>query len=118
MKSYRTFDAWAETQPPRHQLAIGQLRSLVADVAPNLVETSKWGNACWLKKDLPLLFLHAEDDHLQFGFFAGALLNDPDALLRGKGKYVRHIRVETAADIQTDAFSSMIRRAVRAPAYR
>ena len=118
MKTYPTFDAWAAAQSRRHRPSVESLRKLVAEVAPKLIESSKWGNGCWLKGDLPLLFVHAEADHLQFGFFAGALLRDPDGLLRGKGKYVRHIRIEKLADIDEQAFSTMVRRAVRAPAYR
>ncbi len=118
METYESFDGWLESQSVSHRRMASQLRQLVSVAAPKLVETSKWGNGCWLKGKLPLLYLHAEVDHLQFGFFAGALLRDRERLLRGKGKYVRHIRVETPADVDEAVFATMIRRAVRAPAYK
>jgi hypothetical protein len=118
MKKYASFDDWLVDQPPQHGRLIARLRRLMTSVAPHLVEITKWGNGCYTKDGLPILFLHAEPDHLQLGFFAGANLNDPEGLLRGKGRYVRRIRIETSRDIDEAAFSSLIRRAVGAPAYR
>lgn len=118
MKKFDSFDDWAQAQSPEHRKVISKLRKLTANVAPGLVETSKWGNGCWVKGELPILFLHAEKSHLQFGFFAGAKLSDPQNLLKGTGKFVRHIRIQSPNDVDEKALSTMIRKAVRAPAYR
>ena len=69
MKTYETFDKWAKAQAPKNRKLVERLRGLTNRVAPKLIETSKWGNGCWLKAELPLVFLRAERDHLQFGFF-------------------------------------------------
>lgn len=118
MKTYETFASWYADQSAGHKRIINKLRRLVKDVAPNLVEGSKWTNGVWLKNDLPIIYIHTEADHLQFGFFAGATFTDPKKLLRGKGKFVRHIRVERLADVDEAAFATMIRKAVRAPSYK
>lgn len=118
MKCYDTFEAWYKDQPTVQKRIITKLRKLVADTAPNLTESSKWTNGVWLKGDLPIIYCHTESDHIQFGFFAGASLSDPRSILRGKGKQVRHIRVEKASDIDEKAFATMIRKAVRAPSYK
>ncbi len=118
MKTYDSFNAWYRDQSSSQKQIITKLRKLVAETAPSLTETSKWTNGVWLKGDLPLLFIHTEPDHVQFGFFAGALLTDPKKILRGKGKFVRHIRVESSKDIDAPAFVTMIRKAVKAPSYR
>jgi len=117
MKTYDSFGSWYRDQSLKHKRIISRLRKLVCEVAPRLVETSKWTNGVWLKGDLPIIYIHTEKDHVQLGFFAGATLNDPKKLLRGKGKQVRHIRVEGIGDIDATAFATMIRRAVRAPSY-
>jgi hypothetical protein len=44
-------------------------------------------------------FLHAKTDHLQFGFFGGSGLSDPEGLLKADGKYIRHIKVYAMDDI-------------------
>ena len=112
------FEAWLKDRNPSHKRLINKLRKLVAKASPKLIESSKWTNGVWLKEDLPIIFIYTKDDHIQFGFFAGGMLNDPDGLLRGNGKFVRHIRVESSQDIEEDKFATMIRRAVRAPSYK
>ncbi len=118
MKTHDSFESWFKDQTPKQKLIIAKLRTLVSKVAPKLTEDSKWSNGVWLKHDLPIIFIHTKPDHIQFGFFAGASLTDPRGLLRGKGKYVRHIRVESMEDIDEAAFATLIRKAVRAPSYK
>ena len=118
MKTYDTFAGWFEDQTPQHRKIITKLRKLVDTVAPGLVKGSRWTNGVWLKGDLPIIYIHTEPDHVQLGFFAGVSLTDPKKLLRGKGKQVRHIRVERIEDIDEAAFATMIRKAVRAPSYK
>lgn len=118
MNSYESFESWYQDQPSDQIHIIDKLRSLVSDVSPNLVETSKWGNAAWLKKDLPIIYIHTKADHMQFGFFAGANLPDPENLLQGNGKYVRHIRINSISDINKNKFSSLIQSAIDAPPYK
>jgi hypothetical protein len=113
MKAYATFDAWRAGQSPAHRRLIGTLRRLVADAAPALEESVKWGNGCWLKGKSPIVYLHAETDHLHFGFFHGATLDDPRGLLHGKGKYVRHVKVHRPADIDAAALRAFVRQASR-----
>ncbi|WP_203336741.1 DUF1801 domain-containing protein [Nocardioides limicola] len=112
MPRYDTFDAYAAAQPAHARPLIDRLRVLVAEVAPELTESVKWGNGCWLDVDRPVAYVHTEADHVQFGFFGGAHLDDPDGLLAGKGKHVRHVRVDTAADAERDSVAALLRRAV------
>lgn len=118
MKTYDSFGDWYKDQSTAHKKIIARLRKLVSEVAPQLVESSKWTNGVWLKGDLPIIYVHTEPDHVQFGFFAGASFTDPKKLLRGRGRQVRHIRVEKIEDIKEAAFATMTRKAVRAPSYR
>lgn len=118
MKTYDSFDAWYKDRSLSQKRIITKLRKLVAKVAPSLVESSKWTNGVWLKGDLPIIYCHTSTDHIQLGFFAGAKINDPNKLLRGSGKSVRHLRIEKATDIDEKAFTTMIRKAVKAPSYK
>ena len=93
MKKIKTFAAWAADQHAWQKKIISALRKLVKKTAPTLNESVKWGNGVWLGEEWPVAFLHAKDDHLQFGFFGGSGLSDPKKLLKGSGKYIKHIRV-------------------------
>ena len=118
MKTYDSFESWLKDQTPEHKKIIRKLRGVVGKVAPNLIEHSKWANGVWLKRDLPIIYIHTEPDHVQLGFFAGASLTDPKNLLRGNGKHVRHIRLDGIEDVDETAFATLIRKAVRAPSYK
>lgn len=118
MKTYDSFESWYKDQSSKQKRIIAKLRTLIRKVAPNLTETSKWTNGVWLKGELPVIYVDTETDHVQLGFFAGAMFTDPKNLLREKGKQVRHIRVESTKDIDETAFATMIRKAVRAPSYK
>ena len=99
MKTYATFDEYLADQVPRNQNIIRVLRKFVKRVAPQLQEFVKWGNGCWIKGKAPIAYVYSADDHVQFGFFRGSALRDPNGLLNGKGKFVRHIKVVKRADI-------------------
>lgn len=113
MKSYASFDLWAADQTAKHRRFIKSLQALVEGSAPRLTEAVKWGNGCFIGKKQPVIYLHAEDDHLQFGFFNGAALSDPENRLQGSGRFVRHIKIRKPRDIDESYFSKLIRDAVR-----
>jgi hypothetical protein len=48
---------------------------------------------------------------VQFGFFYGSSLKDPKGLLEGKGRYVRHIKVHDASEIDRRAFAALLKEA-------
>src|SRR6187401_1274853 len=99
MKAYESFDAFAADQKRPQQAVIRALRRFVKRVRPELVESVKWGNGCWLDGTKPVAFAYAAPGHVQFGFFGGASLKDPQGLLQGSGRYVRHLKVHTASRI-------------------
>jgi hypothetical protein len=51
-------------------------------------------------------------DHVDFGFFRGAELNDPKGLLEGTGKGLRHIKVFSPADIKEKEFTALLKQAL------
>ena len=85
MKSYASFDAYLEDQPSKNRAIIRALRRFVARAEPRLTEAVKWGNGCWVGPNGPVAYVYSGKDHVQFGFFRGAMLEDPKGLLEGKG---------------------------------
>ena len=113
MKAYATFDLWFADQSPGNQRILRALRAFVRRVAPKLEESVKWGNGCWVKGASPVAYAYSDEDHVQFGFFRGATLTDPDGLLQGKGQYVRHVKVRRPEDIDERALAALLRQAIR-----
>ena len=113
MKAYASFEEYLAGQTPRNRDVIRALRTFVKRVAPQLQESVKWGNGCWLQGNAPVAYVYSAPDYVQFGFFRGATLKDPKRLLIGKGQYVRHIKVRVPAEIDERAFGALLRQAVR-----
>ena len=113
MKRYATFDEYFADQAPKNRSIIRALRNFVEREAPKLQESVKWGNGCWLKGKAPVAYVYSAPDHVQFGFFGGSRLKDPKGLLRGEGKYVRHIRLLKPSDIDPSALRALIKQVVR-----
>jgi hypothetical protein len=113
MKAYASFDLYLADQPTKNRAVIRALRAFVKKTAPELEESVKWGNGCWVKGKAPVAYVYSDEDHVQFGFFHGASLEDPRRLLEGKGQYVRHTKVRKASDIDAKAFGALLRQAAK-----
>jgi hypothetical protein len=111
MQAYLSFDEYLDNQSPRNRTIIRELRKFVKHVAPNLRETVKWGNGCWVNGKEPVAYVYSARSYVQFGFFGGSTLKDPQGLLEGDGKYVRHIKVSSASGIDKRAFAMLLRQA-------
>jgi hypothetical protein len=111
MKAYETFDLYQADQSAKNQAIIRALRKFVKRAAPALEESVKWGNGCWVKGKAPVAYVYSAPDHVQFGFFAGARLKDPKGLLRGEGKFVRHIRLHKPSEVNERSFRALLKQA-------
>ena len=82
------------------------LRDVVLDEAPQAIESLSMGYALaigfsFTGKPLKDGFCHivAYSSHVNLGFNRGALLPDPDSILEGSGKSIRHIRIRSHDDL-------------------
>jgi len=56
----------------------------------------------------PLCFYMVAKDHVIFGFVRGAMLRDPGKLLEGTGKYLRHVKLRSLADVRRPGVLSLL----------
>src|SRR5688500_11283790 len=108
MKAYSSFDDYLIDQSEKNQAIIRALRSFVKRVEPGLIEAVKWGNGCWVGSNGPVAYVYSASEYVQFGFFNGSSLRDPNRLLEGNGKYVRHTKVRDLSDIDEGAFAALL----------
>jgi hypothetical protein len=101
-------DAWLATQsgdlrPLAQQWFVrmrqcgGDVRELMHDGCPT---------AC--VDDAAFGYVNAFKDHVNVGFFFGALLKDPAHLLEGTGKRGRHVKLWPARDVDAAALARLI----------
>lgn len=99
MKAYADLDEYVAAQTPKNRATIRGLRNFVRRPEPKLSEAVEWRFGCWIGAKGPVAYENSDTQYVQFGFSCGSSLEDPRALLEGKGKYVRHIRVRSRAAI-------------------
>jgi len=59
-------------------------------------------------KQAAFAYVNAFTNHVNVGFFRGAEIDDPDGLLEGKGKYMRHVKITPECNINTAALKALI----------
>jgi hypothetical protein len=58
--------------------------------------------------DAPFGYVNVFASHVNVGFFQGAALPDPDRLLQGTGKFMRHVKLRPGAPTDAAALTRLI----------
>jgi hypothetical protein len=58
--------------------------------------------------DAPFGYVDVFTSHVNVGFFHGAALRDPDHLLEGSGRFMRHVKLRSGESANAAALSSLI----------
>ena len=113
MKHYPSYADWKADQSTRNQSLIIKLQEIIESAEPQLVAGVKWGQGVWFDGQAAKVFIHAEEDHVQLGFYNGSSLSDPHGLLSGNGKFVRFVRIFDTSDIDKNGLTSLIHETCR-----
>ena len=62
-------------------------------------------------EDAPFAYVNSFKNHVNVGFFYGAMLDDPAGLLQGNGKRMRHVKLTPASEPDDRALRELIRAA-------
>ncbi len=93
-----------ETREPQRSI-MNQVRELIAEVVPNVAEQYKWSRPVYrVEKDFT--YMQSNKSHVSLGFYDFEKLSDPDTLLEGSGKTMRHIKLKKTKDIDPDLLKS------------
>ena len=100
-------DVLVQELPKARRALVRRLRQLVLDAAPELTEKIKWGNPTYVgRSNVCCLMIYR--DHVNLGFFKGTSVADPEKLLEGTGKGLRHVKIYEEADIHDGPLKSLI----------
>jgi len=58
--------------------------------------------------DIAFAYVNAFNAHVNVGFFRGAEIADPEGLLEGTGKFMRHVKLGPARDVDAGALMTLI----------
>lgn len=84
-------------------------RDLVKRVFPDLKERVMYGGIMFSLHDTDFGGVFPYAQHVSFEFSNGYLLKDQNNLLEGNGKYRRHLKLRSVADIQEKHLEYFIR---------
>ena len=56
-------------------------------------------------------YVNAFKDHVNVGFFRGAEIADPESLVEGTGKFMRHVKLRPERDVDPTALTNLIKTA-------
>jgi hypothetical protein len=102
-----------QPQDPELQAIVRGLRELVQEVVPEVTETvNPWGIPTFELKG-PLCHVMTATKHISFGFQRGTSLDDPNGLLEGTGKNMRHVKLRNVKDLHREGLRELIENAVR-----
>jgi hypothetical protein len=89
------------------------LRELVKQSAPELIEEPKrgWGNISYKKNGL-VCAITPQKAYATLYFYKGTRLTDPQGVLEGSGKALRHVKIRKQDNIHDEQIAAWIREAV------
>ena len=108
VKHDRTIDVWLRTQ--RHDVRpfvetwFARMRACGDDVRELMHDGCP--TACL--GDAAFGYVNAYTDHVNVGFFFGALLKDPARLLEGTGKRGRHVKLRLGRGVDATALAKFV----------
>ncbi|HEY7588681.1 MAG TPA: DUF1801 domain-containing protein [Thermoplasmata archaeon] len=105
-------DAYVQALPKEQRPIVEALRDFILSGAPHLEEKVKWGNPTYIGKT-NVCWILAYRDHVDFGFFRGAVLPDPQGVLEGTGKGLRHVKIYTIEDVKRKPLKPLMTAALR-----
>lgn len=107
-------DGWFEALDESIAPLAAALRSLILETVPDATETIKWGTPNY-ERNGPICSIRSGKGFLalQFGRI-GTTLEDPESLLEGTGKAMRHVKIRTEADLKKPTFTSWVEQAAKA----
>ena len=85
-----------------------RIRSLFLEACPGLTEAVKYGGVVFLKQKELVGGIFVYREHVSVEFSQGSSFPDPDAVLEGKGKYRRHIKLRGLEEIEAKHVADFI----------
>jgi hypothetical protein len=112
--THGTFDEALSGSSSQVEAIARQLRASIIEIYPDVVEVP-WPNQKIIgygvgpkKMSEHFCYIAAQREYVNLGFYYGAVLPDPEGLLEGTGKNLRHIKVREVVEVAQPAIRKMI----------
>lgn len=105
------FNEWLVEQPEENRQLIADIRDVIIASGHNFMEGIKWGTpGYWLPEvsRRNIVYIAPHNNYVRLGFFNGATMPDPNNLLEGTGKKLRHIKIYQIDDETRNALTQYV----------
>ena len=92
-------------------ILVRDLRDKILKLDSDLDEVIKWNNIIYEKNGLVYAIV-VHKDHVNLEFANGIELLDPDGMLEGTGKKIRHVKIRNSEEIESKKLTNLIREAL------
>jgi len=113
VKKAKKKNPYVKDDNPALQKVVRGLRALVKTAVPGTkLSVNSWGIPTFEEKD-PFCFYMVGKNHVTFGFHYGTSLDDPESLLEGTGKNLRHVKLRRVEDLEKKGLKELVLAAAR-----
>lgn len=110
----KKIENFLEKLPREKRDLVMQIRKIVLSTDKKITEDIKWGNLTFVYNgNLASIYTFTSTDYLNFCFFNATNLSDPMRLFEGTGKMMRHVKIKSANDINSNRIRSWIIEAMK-----
>lgn len=106
-------DRWLQTLAPELAALASEWFEAMRGCGDDVRELMHDGYATLCVQDAPFAYVGAFTAHVNVGFFQGAALPDPQGLLQGTGRSMRHVKLRPDAPVPADALRALLAAAHR-----
>lgn len=104
-------DRWIRTRPDELGAIAKHWFDVIRGCGEDVRELLHDGHPTACIDDAAFAYVNAFTAHVNVGFFRGADLPDPEGLLEGTGRFMRHVKLRPGADVDAAALGALVRRA-------
>ena len=101
-------DRWWSTKPPELSSLARTWFEVMKMCGPDVKESLHNGYPAACLDVYPFAYVDAFRSHINVGFYCGAFLPDPQGILIGTGKRMRHVKVNLDNQVDSEALQKLI----------
>ena len=101
-------EAWMRTHTGELGTIAQHWFEIMRDCGDDVRELLHDGHPTACVTDAAFAYVNAFKAHVNVGFFRGAEISDPDGLLEGTGKFMRHVKIRNEDEVNTRALKKLI----------
>jgi hypothetical protein len=106
-------DSYLKRKPPELSGVAAGLRVLVKKTLKGSKESVNPWNLVTFESNGPIAYFSIGKNHITFGLLRGTSLPDPQRLLEGTGKNLRHVKLRSDEDLRNPDLKKLIEAAAR-----